>query len=433
MGAMIANERPALADSLWTATANPSPDRPALTGKAEADTVVIGGGFTGLSAALHLAEAGQSVILVEAETPGWGASGRNGGQVNPALKPNPDDLVVKFGDDLGRRMVKRWGDGGPLVFDLIAKHGIDADALPVGFLRVATSEKTLAGLKTIASQWREHGADYDELTPEEVTRLVGTDAYIGGVIDRRGGNIHPLNYALGLADAAERAGATLYAKSPATGFASDGTEVTVTTAQGEVKARRALICTNAYTGDLAKPLGKTVVPVTSVQVATAPLSDNIARSILPEGHAPTDTRRLIFYFRKTADGRFVMGGRGAMGEGSTRVRQQALRDAAVGLYPQLGDADWNHAWGGNVAMTANSLPGLHMLAPNVMAGLGFNGRGVANATVMGTILADWASGTPLEALDFPVTEARPIPFHAFRNIGLGATMTALRLMDRFRL
>ncbi|MEM7522319.1 MAG: FAD-binding oxidoreductase [Pseudomonadota bacterium] len=429
----IANERPALADSLWTATANPSPQRASLTGVAEADTVVIGGGFTGLSAALHVAEAGQTVILLEAETPGWGASGRNGGQVNPALKPNPDDLVARFGDDLGRRMVKRWGDGGSLVFNLIARHGIEADARPVGFLRVATSEKTLQNLRDIAGQWRGHGADYDDVTAEETTRLVGADAYIGGVIDRRGGNIHPLNYALGLADAAERAGATLYANSPATGFVSDETEVTVTTAQGEVRARRALICTNAYTGDFARPLGKTVVPVTSVQVATAPLSDNIARSILPEDHAPTDTRRLIFYFRKTADGRFVMGGRGAMGDGSIRVRQQALRAAATELYPQLGDTVWDHAWGGDVAMTRDSLPGLHRLAPNVMAGLGFNGRGVANATVMGTILADWALGTPEAALDFPVSEPRRIPFHAFRNIGLGATVAALRLLDRFRL
>ncbi|MEM7545215.1 MAG: FAD-binding oxidoreductase [Pseudomonadota bacterium] len=433
MGTTIVNESPALADSLWTATANAAPARPALSGRAEADTVIIGGGFTGLCAALHLAEAGQSVILLEAQTLGWGASGRNGGQVNPALKPNPDDLIAKFGDDLGRRMVTRWGNGGPLVFDLIARHGIDADALPVGFLRVATTDKTLAGLREIARQWRGHGADYDDVSAEETARLVGADAYVGGVIDRRGGNIHPLNYALGLADAAEQAGATLYAHSAATGYASDDAEVTVITARGEVKARRALICTNAYTGDLAQPLGKTVVPVTSVQVATAPLSDNIARSILPEGHAPTDTRRLIFYFRKTVDGRFVMGGRGAMGDGSTRARQQALRDAAVRLYPQLGDASWDHAWGGNVAMTRDSLPGLHQLAPNVMAGLGFNGRGVANATVMGTILADWALGTPAEALDFPVTDARPILFHAFRNIGLGATMATLRILDRFRL
>lgn len=433
MTGQIANERPALANSLWTATANPSPDRPTLSGPVEADTVVIGGGFTGLSAAVHMAEAGQSVVVLEAETPGWGASGRNGGQVNPALKPNPDDLVAQFGNDLGRRMVARWGGGGKLVFDLIARHAIACDAMPVGFLRVATSERTLANLQEISRQWRGHGADYDDLTVEETTRLVGSDAYLGGVIDHRGGNIQPLNFALGLADAAERHGAIVYANSRAVDVASHGAGVTVRTAQGQVTARRAVLCTNAYTGDLAEPLGKTVVPVTSVQVATAPLSDNIARSILPQGHAPTDTRRLIFYFRKTADGRFVMGGRGAMGEGSTRIRQQALRDAAAKIYPQLGDAPWDYAWGGNAAMTRTHLPGLHLLAPNIMAGIGFNGRGVANATVMGTILADWATGTPPEHLDYPLTPCQPIPFHGLRNIGVGATIATLRLLDRFRL
>lgn len=429
----IANERPALANSLWSATANAAPTRPPLKGQVEADTVIIGGGFTGLSAALHLAEAGQSVIVLEAETPGWGASGRNGGQVNPGLKPNPDDLIARFGDDLGGRMARRWGNGGPLLFSLIEKHGIDCDASPVGFLRAATSEKTLAGLQEIARQWRAHSADYDDVSRQDMEQMVGADAYIGGVIDRRGGNIHPLNYALGLAEAAERSGAVIHGHSRATGFASGDGDVTVQTAAGEVKARRALVCTNAYTGDFGGNLGKTVVPVTSVQVATAPLSDNIARSILPEGHSPTDTRRLIFYFRKTADGRFVMGGRGAMGERSTRKRQEALRKAAVDLYPQLGDAEWDYAWGGDVAMTRDSLPGLHLLAPNVIAGLGFNGRGVANATVMGTILADWALGTPADQLDMVLSDAKPIPFHAFRNIGLGLTMATLRAMDRLRL
>lgn len=427
---MIENERAALADSLWTATAHAAPDCLALAGGAEADVVIVGGGFTGLSAALHLAETGQRVILLEAETPGWGASGRNGGQVNPALKPDPDDLVARFGADLGRRMVARWGDGGRLVFDLIARHGIDCDARPVGFLRTATNTRGLAMLKKIARQWRAHGADYDDLDAAETARLVGAEAYLGAVIDRRGGNIHPLNYALGLAHAAIRAGAVLHGHSRAIGFDDAGTRVTVRTAQGQVKARRALVCTNAYTGPFGGVLGRSVVPVTSVQVATAPLSDNVIRGILPEDHAPTDTRRLIQYYRKTADGRFVMGGRGARGEAGTRRRQQELRQAAEALFPQLRAADWVHAWGGDVAMTVDSLPGLHRLSPNVMAGLGFNGRGVANATVMGTILADWALGVPEDALDFPVTPVRSIPFHSLRSAGVALTLGAFRLLDR---
>jgi glycine/D-amino acid oxidase-like deaminating enzyme len=428
--ATIAHERAVLADSLWTATANPSPPRPALSGAAEADCVVIGGGFTGLSAALHMSEAGQSVVLLEAESVGWGASGRNGGQVNPGLKEGPAAIVARFGADIGGRMARLSGEGGDLVFDLIARHGISCDAARVGWIRAAHTPKALRALESVAAEWRALGARVDPLDAREMERLLGTPGYVGGIIDRRGGNLHPLNYALGLADAAERAGARLHGESRVLNLTSSPDGVTVTTARGQVTARRALICTNAYTGDLAQPLGKTVVPVTSVQVATAPLSANVAASILPEGHAPSDTRRLLLYFRKDAAGRFIIGGRGALGDGGVRARQAALRGDAIRLYPQLGDAAWEHAWGGSVALTRDHLPGLHRLAPNVMAGLGYNGRGVAMATVMGTVLARWAAGVPDGELGFPITPARPIPFHRFRNPGLGATVAAFRMLDR---
>lgn len=427
---MIQNERPSLANSLWSATANPSPPCPPLTGQAEAGTVVIGGGFTGLSTALHLAEAGHCVTVLEAETPGWGASGRNGGQVNPGLKANPAETETQFGMDLGRRMVALSGGAGALVFDLISKHNIQCDARNCGWVRAATNSRTLESLHGAGRQWRARGHDVDELTAAEMAHLLGTDAYVGGLIDRRGGNIHPLNYALGLADAVVNAGARLHGNSRVTGVEGTPDTVTVRTRDGTITAKRAIICTNAYTGDLAPPLSQSVVPVTSVQVATQPLLENVAKSILPMGHSPTDTRRLIFYFRKDAAGRFIMGGRGAMGDAGIAKRQEALRRAARALYPQIGEAGWTHAWGGNVAMTRDHVPGLHQIAPNVVAALGYNGRGVGMATAMGTVLAKWAQGAAPDALDFPMTQARPIPFHRFRNIGVGTTVATFRLMDR---
>lgn len=430
---MIQNERKPLANSLWSATANPAPARPALSGSAEADTVIIGGGFTGLSAAVHLAEAGQSVVLLEAETPGWGASGRNGGQVNPGLKANPEETEARFGEDLGKRMVALSGGAGKLVFDLIAKHNIQCDAQNCGWIRSATNAKTLNDLQIIGRQWRARDHAVDEVDAKEMAHLLGYDGYVGGVIDRRGGNIHPLNFALGLAAAAEKAGARIHGDSRVTGVDAAQDHVTVSTASGNVTAKRAMICTNAYTGDLENPLGKTVVPVTSVQVATEPLSENVAKSILPMGHSPTDTRRLIFYFRKDAAGRFIMGGRGAMGDGGILKRQAGLRAAAREIYPQIGDAEWTHAWGGNVAMTRDHAPGLHQIAPNVVAALGYNGRGVGMATAMGTVLAKWADGCPEAELDFPMTPAAPIPFHRFRNLGVGTTVATFRILDRLGL
>lgn len=426
----IAHERPVLARSLWTDTANPAPARPALTGQATADCVVIGGGFTGLSAALHLSEAGQKVVLLEAETPGWGASGRNGGQVNPGLKDGPTALTTRFGSDLGGRMARLSGDGGALVFDLIDRHGIACDAAQTGWVRAAHTSKALAKLQAVAAEWRSIGAPVDDLEARELAHLLGTPAYVGGIIDRRGGNLHPLNYALGLADAAERSGAVIHGDSRVTTIAPDIETVTVSTSGGEVVARSALICTNAYTSDLADPLGRSLVPVTSIQVATAPLSSNVAASILPQGHAISDTRRLLVYFRKDAQGRFVIGGRGALKDNDVRQRQVALRKAACKLFPQLEGVDWTHAWGGNVAITRDHLPGLHLVAPNIMAGLGYNGRGVAMATVMGTVLAKWASGADPAALDFPITRARSFPFHRFHQFGTGSTVAVYRMLDR---
>jgi len=427
---VIAHERQVLAESLWAETANDAPDRPALAGPVTADCVVIGAGFTGLSAALHAAEAGLDVVVLEAQTPGWGASGRNGGQVNPGLKYGPKDLVQKFGDDLGSRMTRLSGSGADLVFDLIAKHGIACDATRTGWIRLAHTAKALAELSDVATQWRESGAAVDDLGAAETAELLGTDAYVGGIIDRRGGNLHPLNYALGLAAAAERAGTRIHGDSPVTEIDPSADRVVVRTAGGEVTASRVLICTNAYTDRLADPLGRTVVPVTSVQVATAPLSSNVAASILPQWQAPSDQRRLLLYFRKDAAGRFVIGGRGASSDRDVKKRQQALREAALKLYPQLEGVAWTHAWGGSVAITRDHLPGLHLLAPGVMAGLGYNGRGVAMATVMGQVLARWASGVATANLDFPITPARPIPFHRFRGLAVGGTVAAYRILDR---
>ena len=429
---IIQNERAPLSASLWAATANAAPERPALLGDAETDVVVIGAGFTGLSAALHLAEAGKRVIVLEAETPGWGASGRNGGQVNPGLKADPGETEADFGPDMGKRMVEASAAAGDLVFGLIEKHDIQCDAHRCGWVRSATSAKTMAQLSETGRQWRVRGHAVDEIDADEMARLLGVRHYVGGLIDRRGGNLHPLNYALGLAAAAEKAGARIHGNSRVEEISSDGDVVHVKSKSGSVTASKALICTNAYTGPLAQPLGQTVVPVTSVQVATEPLSDNVARSILPEGHSPSDTRRLLVYFRKDAAGRFIMGGRGAMSDKHVLDRQQALRDVAQELYPQLEGVAWRYAWGGDVALTRSHAPGLHKVDPNAVAGIGFNGRGVGMATVMGRILADWAMGCPEDQLDYPITPAQPIPFHRFRRVGLGATVALFRILDRLR-
>ncbi|MEO0372623.1 MAG: FAD-binding oxidoreductase [Pseudomonadota bacterium] len=428
---MIPNERPVIANSLWTATANRMPDFPALEGSTKTDVVVVGGGFSGLSTALHLAEAGVQVTLLEAQQPGWGASGRNGGQINVGLKDAPSVIRQKFGDTYGQRMIEMSGKAGDLVFDLIEKHNIACDAIRPGWLRAAHTTKTLDELHGLAREWQDLGEDVRPLGRDEMARLTGTDDYHGGLIDMRGGNLQPFNYAVGLADAAAKLGAVIHGGSAVTKIEKTATGHRVHAGLGTVEAPQVMLCTNAYSGkDLHANLAKSVLPVRSVQVATKPLSDNIRKSILPELHALSDARRLLLYFRLDADGRFLMGGRGTYNDTSTRRQFERLKTVTTKLYPQLADVEWEYAWGGFVALTRDHYAHLHEIAPGLKAGLGYNGRGVAIATAMGRVLAQWAQGVPEEDLAFPVTTIKPLPFSFARETMVEAEILRLRLLDK---
>lgn len=431
--ALITNELPAAARSLWNATANPAPPTPPLDGEAEADVAVVGGGFTGLSTALHLAEKGVSVTLLEAETPGWGASGRNGGQVIPGLKHDPDEVEQLFGTEMGGRVVRFAGGTADLVFSLIERHGIACDADRRGWIQGAHDALGLVQTDRRAADWSRRGAPVEALDKAEVRRLLGCDGYAGGLIDRRGGALHPLNYATGLAEAAIRAGARIHGQSRVSRIERASGGFVLHTAQGRLKAGRIVIGTNGYADALHDPLRRSIVPARSVQVATRPLSDNLRKSILPEGQVVSDTRRLLLYFRLDAEGRFLMGGRGAFGEPGIVARQADLRAVAERLFPQLGGIEWQHHWGGFVALTTDHLPHLHELEPGITTALGYNGRGVAMATAMGKLLAEHASGKPAADLDFPLTGLRPIPFHALRKPAVVATTMWYRLRDRLGL
>ena len=412
---MIENESAAIANSLWTATRALEPDTRPLEGALSADVAIVGAGYTGLSAAIHLAERGVSVVVLEAESPGWGASGRNGGQVIPGLKEDPDSIEQLFGSDVGGRMVRLAGSAPDIVFGLIERFGIECDAVRHGWIQAAHHARALTVVEARARQWQARGADIEVLSRHEAARLLGTDAYIGGSLDRRGGALHPLNYALGLAKAAVGLGAALHSRSRVTRMRRENGYWRLDTAAGSVKAGQVLLCTNAYTDGLAEGLERSVVPVRSVQVATAPLSANVRATILPEGHVVSDTRRLLLYFRLDPAGRLVMGGRGTYGEASTNMRMEGLRGQARTLYPQLGELEWQFHWGGYVAMTVDHFPHLHEVQPGLLAALGYNGRGVAMATAMGRVLADKATGVADRDLDFPLSPMKPVPLYGLRK------------------
>jgi glycine/D-amino acid oxidase-like deaminating enzyme len=420
---------PALPDSLWAATAPSAPSCPPLPGDRSVGLCVVGGGFTGLSAAYHAAEAGAEVALVEAAEPGWGAAGRNGGQVIPGFKLDPDDLERRFGAERGQRMVEFSSAAPDLVFELVAKHGIDCGARRAGWIHAIHGRAALPLEEDRVRQWRARGAALEMLDRDQVAALLGTREYIAGLLDPRGGWLQPLAYARGLARAAQSAGVSLHGMSPATRIERSADGWQITTPSGSVTAKQVLICTNAYTNQLWPRLTRSLIPVTSFQVATEPLSDALRSRILPKGHVSSDTRRLLKYFCMTPEGRLVVGGRGHVRESERRELYAHIVASLRRLYPEASSAKLDYFWSGRVALNLDHLPKICELGPGIWSGGAYNGRGVAMATATGQLLARYAAGTSTESLPLPATKVRPLPLHSLRGPAIGLAVGWKRLLD----
>lgn len=420
-----------LAPSLWAATAPPAPPTPPLAASARADVCVIGAGYAGLSTALHLAERGVGVTVLEAHEPGWGGSGRNGGQAIPGLKYDPDELVEMFGQEIGTNLVRFGGGTVEVVFDLIKKHAMDVQTMRKGWIQGAHTEAGIDVVRKRAEQWSRHGVEGVRLlSRDEANELIGTTQYLGGWLDPRGGGIQPLAFARGLAKAALAAGAQIHSQSPVTQLTSNGGEWHVTTRQGAtITAERVVMCTNGYTGDLVGKLRQTIIAPNSYQVATEPLSGNVARSILPHGHVTSDTRQLLFYFRLDHQNRLLMGGRGPFREPTSAADWSHLERAAKKMFPQIADAPIQYRWCGRVALTRDFLPHLHEPEPGLLIDIGCMGRGVGLQTAMGKAMAEYVATGNRAALPFPVVAIKPLPLHAFHRAYLAAIIAWYRMRD----
>ncbi|MBV9622093.1 MAG: FAD-binding oxidoreductase [Gammaproteobacteria bacterium] len=415
--------------SLWSATAPPGPSTHPIASPTQAHVVVVGAGYTGLSAALHLAEAGRDVVVLESAEIGEGASGLNGGQVIAGVKHDPAVLEQLFEPALAVRLIATVGGAPQALYELVRRLQIDCALTTSGWIQPASSPAALSVLRQRAADWAARGAPVRVLDAEAVERLTGSRIYCGGLFDARGGTVQPLAYARGLARAALRAGARIFARSPALRLEHAGSGYAVTTPGGAVRAEQVIVATNAYSGRLVPALRRSVVAVPSFQVASAPLSVELRRRILPGGQGASDTRRLLRYFRLDASGRFVLGTRGTYAKSPSLHAVQRHYRAVGEIFPELSGIGFDYHWGGLVAMTLDHLPHLHQLAPGLLAGLGYNGRGVAMATAMGRELALRALGAPAAELGFPVTAVKPVPLHAFSSVGVRATIQLLRLAD----
>jgi gamma-glutamylputrescine oxidase len=369
------------------------PPRPALTGEYRADIAVIGAGVAGCSAALHFAERGYSVALLEAHHVGFGASGRSGGQLIFGLAVGQKSLIAQVGRADARRLFDMSVEALDLTQSLIRDHGIDCDYRP-NHVHVATKARHLEELR----DWqRELHDEYDYrsarfLERGELALHVRSERYLGGLIDPRSGHLHPLKYTQGLARAAEAAGVRIFEQTTALSFA-EGSEVSVHTEGGIVRCRQLVLCANAYVGPLSPRLGRRILGVGTYIIATRPMDEARARALLPSDAAVADLNWILDYFRLSADRRLLFGGRVSYSALEPPRLAESMHRRLARIFPQAADLEVEYAWGGYLDITMSRAPDFGRLAPNIFYLQGFSGHGMSLTALAGKLVAEAVSGT----------------------------------------
>ena len=423
--------------SLWAAATPPGPDWPALDESIRTDVAVIGAGFTGSSTALHLARRGIDVTLIEAAEPGWGASGRNNGQVIPTLsRPDPDDLIARHGA-AGERLVHLIRDSAAGLFDLIRAEGIDAEAEQNGWIQPVHTPGRIRIAERRVRQWSAHGAPVDMISAQSMRERMGSDAWHGGWWNPTGGHVNPLALARGLAGAAHRAGARVFARSPVlTMTHTSGPQGgwLLTTARGQVRARALVLATNAYTGEFAPQLAPTiareVVPMLSWQMATAPVGEAARRIVIPGRQAVSDTHGELYFMRYDARHRLITGGALVNRRDGAQRLKPYVGARLQRLFPALGEVRFDYVWNGYLAMTDDYFPRMHRLGPDAVTWVGCNGRGVGLSVALGRELARAVTGTPEDELALSFSEPRPLPLHGLARRVAPLMLLLYRYRDR---
>ena len=417
-------------NSWYAATANPHPRHPALEGELSCDVCVVGGGYTGLMTALELAEHGFDVVLLEAQRVGWGASGRNGGQVITGYNKPMATIERWVGRDDARHLWDLGEEAKTLLAGRVERHRIACD-LTWGFVYAAVKPRHLADVADLEQEMRgRYGYDsVRALDRDGVRGIVDSEAYIGGLYDAGSGHLHPLNYALGLADAAVQAGVRIFEDSRVTAI-DTGDRPRATTAGGAVRARFLVLAGNAYLGALAPRLTTMVMPVATYLIATESLGEATAASLLPTNVAVSDMNFVLNYFRRSADHRLLFGGGVSYSGVDTPGLRQVMRSKMLAVFPQLQGAAVEHFWGGHVAITLNRMPQVGRLTPTTYFAHGYSGHGVALAGMAGRVMAEAIRGTAERFDVFARLPHQPFPGgRRFRTPALVLAMLWFRLRD----
>lgn len=407
------------APSLWGATATPLRMFPVLAGDAQADVVIIGAGYTGLSAAHHLAQSGLSSIVLEANRPGWGASGRNGGVITAKFRLSFPAIASAHGKPMAKRMYEIALEATDIVTELVEAYHIDvANLTRSGQVKAAHNHETLAYAVKEAEWLRAELGDttMSILDAAQVREETGSAGFVGGVLNAGSGGIHPLNYLHGLAEGVARSGVPIHSGTPALRLRREGDGVLVETPSGTVRAKQAIIATNSYSDLTAatRVYQQTLIPFRSAIIATERLSPNLAATVMPTRRTYTETKRMMRWFRMIDD-RIVFGGRGAFGKTDSPAAFKALHKAMVGIFPQVADVPLAYRWSGLVAMTLDSVPHVGRVDDRVMLAMGYNGAGVAMSSLMGRYLAAFARNERPDVGLLDASRMRRVPFYPLRE------------------
>ena len=401
--------------SIWNTTAVETEPSQNSAVEGQVDVAIVGGGFTGLSTALHCVERGLSCHVLEASQIGFGGSGRNVGLVNAAAWLPPQDVRKILGEDDGDRFISHFSRAPDYVFSLIEKYQIQCNATQTGTFHAADGPVGFADLVSRKAEWDRLGEPVDLLSRDEAESYIGSSAFYGALLDRRAGTINPMGYCRGLARVAIAAGALISIGARAKKLQQETGLWRVTTNKGTLMARHVVLGTNAYTDDLWPGLKYSFTKINYFQLATRPLGDRI-KHILPQQQGLWDTGKIMFSLRRDDSERLIIGSMGnVMGNQSGGVSHRWAQKKLAHLFPKLGWVDFDEAWQGQIAMTPDHLPHIHKLADNLYSPIGYNGRGITTGTVFGRALADLLTGDSEKKL--------PVPLLTMRRVGSAPVMS----------
>jgi gamma-glutamylputrescine oxidase len=383
-------------DSWYAATLNLDLTFPALASDIKADVCIVGGGFSGLATALFLRESGLDVVLLESSLVGWGASGRNGGQVVSGYGEDSEDVVARVhGAAAGHRAYELGYTAIDLVKNVINRYSIECD-LTWGYIRAAVTARQAEHLQSIAAALGQRQPDNagELLADTDVARLVGSSAYRAALYTKNEGHLHPLNLAMGEANAIQGLGGRIFERSAVTDihYSASGGPITVKTTGAKVVADTLVLCGNAYLGKLESRLQQTLIPGYSAIIATEPLPDDVRARLIPHNAAVSDIRTVLDYYRFSADGRMLWGGLCHWSGADSADPRPLLRKRMTKIFPELAQARIDYQWSGRIGISANLNPQIGRLAPNVYYAQAYSGHGIASTHLSGRMIADAITG-----------------------------------------